>query len=114
MFGICGKETSLEHANTLYSEFLRTGPPKGDSLVHTAIVHMFARCGSLEEAEKLWTTYSPNHEELVEWSNVIIGAFAQYGHADKTVEFFEKMQQQGVKPDSITMVLILNACRFAR
>ncbi|XP_057825812.1 pentatricopeptide repeat-containing protein At4g18840-like [Cryptomeria japonica] len=47
--------------------------------------------------------------DLVSWTAMIVG-YAQNGLADKALEFFEKMELAGVRPDSSTFATILLVC----
>ncbi len=46
---------------------------------------------------------------VVTWTTIILG-HVQCQQWQKALELFEKMQQEGVQPDSVTFVGVLNAC----
>ena len=41
----------------------------------------------------------------------MISGFAQHGHGKEALQFFQQIQQAGMKPDKITFVGVLSACR---
>ncbi|CAK9249873.1 unnamed protein product [Sphagnum jensenii] len=68
---------------------------------------MYAKCGSIEEA---WTVFEKMPSgNVVTWTTIILG-HVQCQQGQKALELFEKMQQEGVQPDSVTFVGVLNAC----
>jgi len=68
---------------------------------------MYAKCGSIEEA---WTVYEKMpSRNVVTWTTIILG-HVQCQQGQKALELFEKMQQEGVQPDSGTFVGVMNAC----
>jgi pentatricopeptide repeat protein len=68
---------------------------------------MYAKCGSIEDAEKVFDNM-PTHD-LVSWNAMIMGQ-GSCGHGLKALELFPQMQQEGMEPNPITFVGLLNAC----
>ncbi|KAJ3673366.1 hypothetical protein LUZ60_006740 [Juncus effusus] len=82
---------------------------KFDALIkiNTALIDMYAKCGSLKDAIKLF-------DEMLEkdtpaWSAMII-SYALHGQSEKAISLFESMKREGIKPDSITFLGVLHAC----
>jgi pentatricopeptide repeat protein len=48
-------------------------------------------------------------QNVVSWTAIIAG-YSQNGHPHEALAFFNEMQVQGIKPNSITMVSVLPAC----
>ncbi|KAK8941596.1 Pentatricopeptide repeat-containing protein [Platanthera guangdongensis] len=76
----------------------------------TALVHMYAKCGSLEFAitvfrrmpiKNVWT-----------WSAMILG-FAQHGCARDALDLFKRMKNCSMKPNYVTFLGVLCACSHA-
>jgi len=68
---------------------------------------MYAKYGSIEEA---WTVFEKMpSRNVVTWTTIILGHL-QYQRWQRALELFEKMRQEGVQPDSVTFVGVLNAC----
>ncbi|CAH9076775.1 unnamed protein product [Cuscuta europaea] len=81
----------------------------GDKNVLNTMVHMYCCCGSgIEYGRKVF-------DEMNDWDSVgwsaMIGGYSRWGMCNEAIGFFRKMQIAGVKPDEITMVSILSACR---
>ncbi|GMN41858.1 hypothetical protein TIFTF001_011064 [Ficus carica] len=75
--------------------------------VNTALIDMYAKCGSLEDAVSVFETMSVKDTQA--WSAMIM-AYATHGHASKAVSTFEEMKKARFKPDEITFLGLLYAC----
>ncbi|CAN8266688.1 unnamed protein product [Cochlearia groenlandica] len=75
--------------------------------VNTALIDMFAKCGSLDDAVCLFENM--RHKDTQAWSAMIV-AYANHGQADNSMLMFEKMRSENVRPDEITFLGLLNAC----
>ncbi|XP_011625621.2 pentatricopeptide repeat-containing protein At3g49170, chloroplastic [Amborella trichopoda] len=98
--GTMGKGMQI-HARVIKSGF------ECDQCIVNSLISMYSRCGNIEDALKAFeeTSYS----NVISWTSMIIG-LARHGYARKSIEFFNKMTQQGVKPNEITFVGLLTAC----
>ncbi|XP_044461231.1 pentatricopeptide repeat-containing protein At2g39620 [Mangifera indica] len=75
--------------------------------IATSIISMYAKCGELEKAKKLFGELQ--ERDLVAWS-AIIGAFVQSGYPEEALCLFQGMQNSNVRPNSITLISFLPAC----
>ncbi|KAL9256456.1 Pentatricopeptide repeat-containing protein, partial [Drosera capensis] len=75
--------------------------------VFTALVDMYAKCGDLQTARKLFDTRGKKH--VMTW-NVMIDAYGTHGLAASAIELFSEMQMGPMKPDETTFLCILSAC----
>ncbi|XP_028754037.1 pentatricopeptide repeat-containing protein At2g33680-like [Neltuma alba] len=75
--------------------------------VGNALVTMYAKCGSLDDALK--TFYLSGNKNSITWSAMITG-YAQRGDSDKAVKLFHNMHLSGVVPSEFTLVGVINAC----
>ncbi|XP_061345607.1 pentatricopeptide repeat-containing protein At4g39530 [Gastrolobium bilobum] len=81
-----------------------------DPFVTNALVDMYAKCGSIDEANKAFS--SANRRDIACW-NSMISTYAQHGEAAKALEVFENVIMEGVKPNDVTFVGVLSACSHA-
>ncbi|CAO2186833.1 unnamed protein product [Urochloa humidicola] len=81
-----------------------------DSAVYTSLVTMYAKCGRLEEARRVFSSFS--NPSLVA-TNSMITAFAQHGLADEALKLFNRMQTDSQRPNHVTFLGILTACARA-
>ncbi|KAK6118418.1 hypothetical protein DH2020_047835 [Rehmannia glutinosa] len=75
--------------------------------VGNAVVTMYAKCGSLNDAVKVFEFLTDKNS--ITWSAMITG-YAQSGDGEKALVLFEKMHFSGMKPSEYTLVGVLNAC----
>ncbi|XP_041019151.1 pentatricopeptide repeat-containing protein At2g34400 isoform X2 [Juglans microcarpa x Juglans regia] len=80
-----------------------------DIYVATALVDMYAKCGSLDNARRVFEGIPLKND--VSW-NVMISALAFHGQAQEALSLFERMSKEGgvVHPNDITFVGVLSAC----
>ncbi|XP_002532904.2 pentatricopeptide repeat-containing protein At3g29230 [Ricinus communis] len=78
--------------------------------VSNALVDMYAKCGRVDKALSIFNEMSMR--DLVSW-NCMLQGLAMHGHGEKAIQLFSKMQQEGFKPDKVTLIAILCACTHA-
>ncbi|CAA7048477.1 unnamed protein product [Microthlaspi erraticum] len=77
------------------------------SHVHNASIHMFASCGEMENARKVFDE-SPVRD-LVSW-NCLINGYKKTGEGEKAIAVYKEMESEGVKPDDVTMIGLVSSC----
>lgn len=103
----CAQNGSLLQGRVTHDQVIRSGKD-AHVVVSTAIVDMYAKCGSFEEACKTFDIYP--HRDLVSW-NAIISACIDHGSALLALDFFRKMQLcGGFSPNQVSFMLVLKAC----
>ncbi|KAI6676841.1 hypothetical protein NL676_037637 [Syzygium grande] len=75
--------------------------------VNTAVIDMFAKCGSLEDAVSVFQNMKIKDTQA--WSAMIM-AYASHGHCSRAISMFEEMVRARVLPDDITFLGLLHAC----
>lgn len=75
--------------------------------VNTALIDMYAKCGSLEDAVRVFEEM--DWKDTQAWSAMIV-AHAIHGHGRDAIHLFDEMLREGVRPDDITLLGILYAC----
>jgi pentatricopeptide repeat protein len=68
---------------------------------------MYAKCGSMENACRVFNKM--HIQDLITWNAMIFG-HVKCGQGQQALELFQIMQQEGVQPDPVTFVGVLNAC----
>nr|GEX61576.1 hypothetical protein [Tanacetum cinerariifolium] len=79
----------------------------GHVSVGNAIVTMYSKCGSLDEAVKAFEFSTSKN--AITWSAMITG-YAQGGDCRKALELFSKMHANGLVASEFTLVGVINAC----
>lgn len=75
--------------------------------VGTALIDMYCKCGSLEDAVSVFDGISD--KDIVVW-NAMINGYAMHGNSGKALEMFMQLRAQGLWPTDITFIGLLNAC----
>ncbi|KAM2695557.1 hypothetical protein EV1_040040 [Malus domestica] len=75
--------------------------------VGTALVDMYAKCGEIEKAKRLFDEMP--EKETASW-NALINGFAVNGHGAEALEIFLDMQKENFMPNNITFIGVLSAC----
>lgn len=92
------------HSRLVGSDFV------SDAIVRTAVLNMFCKCGSMEEAENIFDYIAEPDDVL--WTAMISG-YAQHGQGKKALQLFERMQVEGPHPSKVTYMSVLSACSRA-
>lgn len=78
-----------------------------DVFIFNAALHMFAVCGGLVNARKLFD--GSGVRDLVSW-NTLINAYVQCGKPREGLGLFREMEVGGVRPDEVTMIGLVSCC----
>ncbi|KAM6559621.1 hypothetical protein CsatA_028860 [Cannabis sativa] len=104
----CAHSAALERGRKIHKFANEIGLGSNVS-VQTALVAMYAKCGSLVEAHKCFDKIHQQKRNLIAW-NTMITAYASHGHGLESVSTFEDMIRVGVQPDTITFTGLLSGC----
>ncbi|XP_047969637.1 pentatricopeptide repeat-containing protein At5g08510-like [Salvia hispanica] len=104
----CAHSSALEQGRRIHG-FAREEGLDGHPSVQTALVGMYAKCGSLPDAKLCFDRINPRSRSLVAW-NSMISAYASHGRGEEAVHTFDLMVQEGFRPDSITFTGLLSGC----
>ncbi|KAJ1382530.1 Tetratricopeptide-like helical domain superfamily [Sesbania bispinosa] len=81
-----------------------------ERVITTALIDMYAKCGDIKDALVLFRRLS--EIDTMCWTGIIVGC-AQNGRADEAINLLHKMMESGTKPNKITILGVLTACRHA-
>lgn len=97
---------ALKWGKAVHSRILNAGH-ESDTAVGTALVKMYAKCGSYKDCRQVFEKLV--NRDLIAW-NTMIGGLAEGGYWEEASEVYNQMQREGVMPNKITYVILLNAC----
>lgn len=85
---------------------------QNDIYVSTALIDMYAKCGSLDDALRVFEDMPQKNE--VSW-NAMISALAFHGRPQESLSLFKRMSKEGgaVRPNDISFIGVLSACVHA-
>jgi pentatricopeptide repeat protein len=98
--------TSLVALKQVHDSIIEAGL-EADAHLATAVVSMFVKCGSAEDAR--WVFDKMKVRDIVTW-NAMIEGYAKHGPYRKALEVYCQMQDEGFEPNCVTFTCLLNAC----
>eukprot|EP01018_Ginkgo_biloba_P038505 Gb_40040 [translate_table: standard] len=105
----CAVVADLKQGREIHDYLIRSGI-ESNILVDNALIDMYAKCGSIEDARKVFDKMF--QKDVVSWTAMIAG-YGLHGHGENALTLFYQMQQVDMKPDHITFVAVLSACSHA-
>ncbi|KAL6529326.1 hypothetical protein OROGR_014949 [Orobanche gracilis] len=105
----CSNLGFMDKGKWIHHKVITFGVRK-DMYIDTALANMYARCGDLQMARKVFDKMS--ERSIVSWSSMI-GSYAMHGHIDESISLFNRMIGLGIKPNNVTFMNILSACSHA-
>ncbi|THG16076.1 hypothetical protein TEA_005611 [Camellia sinensis var. sinensis] len=80
---------------------------KADGYIGNALVDMYAKCGNIDEAFKVFN--GMKCRDVYTYTAIIVG-LAMHGQGGRALDLFSEMPKMGIEPDSVTYVGVLMAC----
>ncbi|XP_073393313.1 pentatricopeptide repeat-containing protein At2g03880, mitochondrial-like isoform X1 [Physcomitrium patens] len=105
----CASTGALEWVKEVHSHAVNAGLVS-DLRVGNALVHMYAKCGSVDDARRVFDDML--ERDVYSWT-VMIGGLAQHGRGLDALDLFVKMKLEGFKPNGYSFVAVLSACSHA-
>lgn len=102
----CAQLGSFDLGTSIHGYVLRQ-VMRLDIPAQNALVTMYAKCAHLDQSRAVFDSMSKR--DLVSW-NAIIAGYAQNGHLCEALALFSDMRATLQKPDSLTVVSLLQAC----
>ena len=105
----CGHLGALELGNWAV-RFLTENQTKSSISGCNAMIFMYSRCGSMEDAKRVFQEMATR--DVVSY-NTLISGFAAHGHAMEAINLMSAMKDECIKPDKVTFIGVLTACSHA-
>ena len=105
----CGDLSALSLGRRMH-EYVERKKLRPNLLLENALVDMYAKCGSLQDAREVFDRMK--FRDVVSWTSMI-SAYGLNGQGCDAVALFAKMQNLGLSPDSIAFVSVISACSHA-
>ncbi|CAK9267098.1 unnamed protein product [Sphagnum jensenii] len=102
----CASVGALEEGRHVHKEIIENGC-ESDGFVGNSLIDMYVKCGSMEDAWRVFNRMPLR--DVVSWTSMLLG-HVKSGQGQKALELHQQMQLEGVQPDSVTFVGVLNAC----
>ncbi|MED6111562.1 hypothetical protein PIB30_053328 [Stylosanthes scabra] len=105
----CSNLGFLEEGKWIHHKIIVSGV-QSDLYINTALVDMYAKSGDLQTAKRVFDIMQ--EKSVVSWS-AMIAAYGVHGQMIDAASLFTKMVESGIKPNEVTFMNILSACRHA-
>lgn len=106
MVNICANTASLNLGRQIHALSLKFQPCY-DVAMGNALIDMYAKSGEIEDASR---TFDEMHEKnVISWTSLIAG-YGKHGFGHKAIALYEKMEEEGLKPNDVTFLSLLFAC----
>ena len=102
----CAQKRDFKLVQVIHCYIIKTGFVM-DAFLQNSLIGGYTKSGSLVAAEKLMKRLSCRN--VVSWTSLISGCVFN-GRVEKALRFFVEMQEDGVSPNAITILSILQAC----
>lgn len=99
---------ALNHGKWIHA-YVRRERVRMEPSLSTAIVGMYANCGSIELAMQLFQSLKPPEKDLSTYTAAIFG-LAMNGHGGEALRLFEQMRSEGLEPDRVSYLAVLCGC----
>ncbi|RVW51582.1 Pentatricopeptide repeat-containing protein [Vitis vinifera] len=107
----CAQLGAAKYANWVRDVAEQSGfGPTSNVVVGSALIDMYAKCGSVEDAYKVFERMEERN--VYSYSSMIVG-FAMHGLAGAAMELFDEMLKTEIKPNRVTFIGVLTACSHA-
>ncbi|XP_057446134.1 putative pentatricopeptide repeat-containing protein At3g49142 [Lotus japonicus] len=102
----CGDLSALLLGRRIH-EYVERKKLRPNLLLENSLIDMYARCGCLEDAQKVFDKMK--FRDVASWTS-LISAYGMTGQGCNALALFSEMQNSGISPDHIAFVAILSAC----
>lgn len=108
IFKACGTIGAAAKGQEIHSQFTDIELLHNDTVMGTALIDMYAKCGLLGRAQEVFDGLVDRN--IVSWT-ALIGGYVQHGHHEEALVCFERMEKVGLSPNAVTFICMLKACR---
>ncbi|XXG69438.1 hypothetical protein AAC387_Pa06g2309 [Persea americana] len=105
----CAQLGALDQGRWIHI-YMKKNKVFSDIVVQTALIDMYMKCGSLEDARAVFKNMS--EKNMISWNVMIVGLGIN-GHGEEALELFSQMERNGTPMDDLTFLGVLTACSHA-
>ncbi|KAI3862751.1 hypothetical protein MKW98_008591 [Papaver atlanticum] len=103
------KTGSFDLLQSLHAYLVKTGFILSDVRVTNSLIDTYVKCGSIDYGFEVFQEVPTKRKNLITWTTIISG-LAIHGKAKEAVNHFQEMEKQGLKPNRVTFLSVMNAC----
>lgn len=101
----CMSAGDVELCKQIHREIVLAGFDLSLAVANT-LINVYGSCASMADAQAIFDVLEPN---VVSWT-ALIAAYARQGEYAASLRWYEKMRQDGFRPNDVTFLSVLSAC----
>lgn len=105
----CNNRGCLEVCKKLHFDISSAGCDESSGVTAT-LIDAYGNCGSMVDAQAIFDKHPV--PDIVVW-NACIAGYAGQENTAASLQLFEKLKREGIKPDEVTFLVILTACNHS-
>jgi len=105
----CANPSALQWGKEVHA-YVRHAGLESDVRMGSALVRMYGNCGSIDDARVVF--WRMEEHDVISW-NIMIGGLAEHGFGQEAYGLLLQMKQEGLEPNAVTFLSILNPCSSA-
>ncbi|XP_068650430.1 pentatricopeptide repeat-containing protein At3g20730-like [Aristolochia californica] len=109
MLNVCADLVFLSLGQQIHALALKK-QPFSDTAMGNALIDMYAKSGNIEDASRVF--YEMENQNVISWTSLITG-YGKHGYGEEAISLFNKMLNNGLKPNDVTFLSLLFACSHA-
>ncbi|CAN6207215.1 unnamed protein product [Urochloa humidicola] len=106
----CARLAALERGRRVHAVAAKSGVAGGNVFAASALVDMYLKCGCPEDARRAFA--AAPERNVTTWTAAISG-HGQLGRAAEALALFDRMADDGLRPNDVTFLAVLSACAHA-
>ncbi|XP_043714555.1 pentatricopeptide repeat-containing protein At4g31070, mitochondrial [Telopea speciosissima] len=107
ILSVCGQTGDFRSGKEIHARLILNGCMASSIFLSTALVDMYSRCFNLEAAFHVFNQMKERNE--VSWTAMIKGCTENKSY-DLSFQAFREMQLEGIKPNRVSLIVVLPAC----
>ncbi|XP_052171924.1 pentatricopeptide repeat-containing protein At1g26900, mitochondrial [Diospyros lotus] len=109
LLSACAASGALAVGQSIHN-YVDVEQPGLDAVLGTALVDMYCKSGMLDKAIEVFDRIES--KDVKSWTAMISG-FGMHGQAKNAIAFFQRMKEEGHRPNEVTFLAVLSACSHA-
>ncbi|KAL5216339.1 hypothetical protein ABZP36_007740 [Zizania latifolia] len=103
---LCASVASARFGTQIHA-YMHKKQPMGDVALDNALIDMYAKAGEFSDAKRAFDEMP--YRNVISWTSLIT-ACGRNGYGEDAVTLFNRMVEDGVKPNDVTFLSLLSAC----
>ncbi|XP_072995391.1 pentatricopeptide repeat-containing protein At3g62890-like [Typha latifolia] len=108
----CANLVALDQGRWIHI-YMNKSRIKMNDRLFAGLIDMYAKCGEIESAWKLFNTEDSLKHTVRPW-NAMLNGFSVHGRSAEAINLFGRMKAANVPPDKVTFISLLNACSHGK